>query len=60
MKLTNGMQITTANKPKLKGSNYYFKDANGKENRIPQSRVVQIMPASMAADEKQPFKPSIK
>jgi hypothetical protein len=53
MKLTNGSQITTPSKPKLKGSSYHFKDASGRENVIPQSRVMMIEPASMAAEENQ-------
>lgn len=60
MKMTNGMQITTSSKPKLKGSNYYWKDGSGKVNQVPQSRVVQIMPASEAKDEGQRFKPELK
>jgi hypothetical protein len=60
MKLSNGMQITTASKPKLKGATYYYKDANGKVNTIPQGRVLEILPASMAQDEKPAFKPTLK
>ncbi len=60
MKLSNGMQITTASKPKLKGGDYYFKDATGKVNKVPQSRVMVIEPASMAKGEQQRFKPSLK
>jgi hypothetical protein len=60
MKLTNGMQITTASKPKLKGATYYFKDATGKVNAIPQGRVLEVLPASMAQEEKGPFKPTLK
>ena len=51
MKLSNGVQITTPHKPKLKGSDYYYKDALGRENKIAQSRVVEIAPASMVAEE---------
>ena len=60
MKLSNGRQITTASKPKLKGATYYFKDAKGKVNTIPQSRVLEILPASMAQDEKPAFQPTLK
>jgi hypothetical protein len=59
MRLSNGMQITTASKPKLKGATYYFKDATGRVNTIPQGRVLEIMPASMA-NEKPRFKPSLQ
>jgi hypothetical protein len=52
MKLTNGMQISTPSKPKLKGANYHFKDAYGHDHTIPQSRVAEVLPSSMAAEEK--------
>lgn len=51
MKLNNGLQISTPHKPKLQGSNYCYKDAQGRDNFIPQSRVQEIAPASMAAEE---------
>ena len=57
MKLGNGTRVTTASKPQLKGSNYYFKDATGQINAVPQSRVLEIEPASMAAEEDK-FTPS--
>ena len=55
MKLSNGSTITTPGKPKLKGTYYHFKDAKGQDNMVPQSRVVLIQPASMAAEEKKKF-----
>ncbi len=58
MKLNNGLQVTTASKPKLKGGYYYFKDASGRENYIPQTRVREIEPASMAKEENPIFKPT--
>jgi hypothetical protein len=51
MKLTNGSVISTPGKPKLKGSEYRYKDAKGAVHRIPQSRVRQIQPASMAEED---------
>lgn len=57
MRMSNGMQITTPHKPKLKGSYYVYKDAAGRENLVPQSRVTEIAPASMAAEENK-FTPS--
>jgi hypothetical protein len=57
MKLNNGMTVTTDSKPKLRGNNYYFQDASGRENVIPQSRVRVIEPSSMAAEENK-FHPS--
>ncbi len=53
VKLNNGLQITTPHKPVLKGSSYYYKDAKGNEQVIPQSRVQLIEPASMAREETQ-------
>jgi hypothetical protein len=58
MKLTNGMQMTTSSKPKLKGGNYYFKDGKGQEISVPQGRVREIEPATMAKEEKPLFKPT--
>ncbi len=58
MKLSNGYEITTASKPKLKGASYHFKDAKGQENMISQGRVMQIEPASIAHAEQKPFKPA--
>lgn len=57
MKLSNGVNVTTANKPKLKNGYYSFKDAAGRENRISQGRVMEIEPASMATEDKDRFKP---
>ena len=59
MKLNNGVRVTTASKPQLKGANYYFKDASGQINVVPQSRVIEIEPASMAEEEEKftPAKP---
>jgi hypothetical protein len=58
MKLNNGRQVVTASKPKLKGANYYYKDAKGQEISIPQSRVTEVLPASMASEEQSRFKSS--
>ncbi len=58
MKMSNGVQITTASKPKLKGSSYYFKDASGREQSVPQGRVQEILPASRAKEEKNFFRPA--
>jgi len=60
MKLSNGTQITTASKPQLKGANYHFKDALGRDNAVPQSRVTVIEPASMAKEESKVPKPKVK
>jgi hypothetical protein len=60
LKLNNGRQITAAGKPKLKGGSYCFKDAAGREVSIPQSRVREIEPASMAKEEKPLFKPTVE
>jgi len=57
IKLNNGSTVTTASKPKLKGSTYYYKDAKGDMVSLPQSRVREIEPASMAAEENKQFTP---
>ena len=51
MKLSNGGAISTPSKPKLEGSYYRYKDAKGQVYYIPQSRVLEIQPASMAEEE---------
>ena len=57
MTLNNGTRITTVNKPRLKGSTYYFKDATGRTNSEPAGRVREIAPASMvSSDENTRFK----
>jgi hypothetical protein len=57
MKLSNGVRIVTPSKPRLKGANYYFKDAMGRENVMPQSRVTEISPASMVTEDNK-FQPT--
>ena len=59
MKLSNGATITTPSKPKLKGGNYYYKNARGEVSKIPQSHVQVIEPTSMAKEENKftPAKP---
>ncbi len=57
IKLSNGMKVTTASKPKLKNGYYAFKDAAGNQNRVSQNRVLEIEPASMAEEEKTRFTP---
>ena len=54
MKLTNGAQITTATKPRLKDGIYHFKDAKGEEHVVPAASVRELAPASMAARENKP------
>jgi len=51
MKLSNGARIVTPSKPKLKNGNYYYKDARGEVNVVPQTRVQEIEPTSMAEEE---------
>jgi hypothetical protein len=58
--LNNNMRLTATTKPRLKGGNYYFKDAQGKETYVPSGRVKEIAPASMANEEKKPFKPEAR
>jgi hypothetical protein len=54
MRLNNGMEITTASKPKLKEGVYQFKDAKGEEHYVPVTRVREVAPASMAEKEDRP------
>lgn len=56
MKMSNGVNIVTSSKPKLKGARYYFKDATGQEKWVPESQVREIEPASMAKEEQPMFK----
>ena len=50
--LDNGRRLTTASKPKLKGGNYVYKDATGRQAMVPAARVREIAPQSMAAKDK--------
>jgi hypothetical protein len=56
MRLTNGQQITTASKPKLKGVYYVYKDPLGRDNFVPQGRVLEILPTKVAQEENSKFK----
>jgi Bacterial protein of unknown function (DUF903) len=54
MKLSNGSEITTATKPRLKEGIYHFKDAKGEEHFVPTGRVREIAPASVVDREYKP------
>jgi len=58
--LNNGTKLSAASKPKLKQGRYYYKDAHGREDSMPEGRVRQIEPASFAAEEQKQnqFKPT--
>jgi hypothetical protein len=58
VRLSNGQKISTSSKPKLDQGVYHFKDAAGKTRYVSAGRVAEIVPASMAKDEKEPFKPN--
>ena len=60
MKLNNGLQITSASKPKLKGGYYLYTDAAGRTSSVAAVRVLEIEPASMAKEESNQFKPKSK
>jgi hypothetical protein len=51
MELSNGVVLTTASKPKLKGGYYHYKGPKGEEQLVPQSRVRMVQPESMAKEE---------
>jgi hypothetical protein len=51
MQLTNGNEITSIGKPKLKDGAYYFTNTSRKPQVVPALRVRSIQPASMAAEE---------
>jgi hypothetical protein len=57
MKLNNGLVVRTNSKPHLQGAYYHYKDAQGKDAFVPQSRVAEIEPASQAKEEEK-FTPS--
>jgi len=54
LKLTNGAEITTVNKPRFKDGGWYFKDAKGDEHFVPAARVNEVAPVSTAARESKP------
>jgi hypothetical protein len=55
VRFSNGTHVTAVGKPKLKGAHYEYKDASGKVHRVPEGRVTEIEPASMARREESPF-----
>jgi len=56
MTLNNGTKVVAASKPQLKEGTYYFKDATGGEQTIPQGRVREISPGTHSKTEANPFK----
>jgi hypothetical protein len=57
IKLSNGGQIDSVGKPKLVGGSFHYKDALGRDHLIPESRVLEMEPASMATEEQKTFTP---
>ena len=62
VKLTNGDIIAAATKPKLVGTNYYFRDISGQDDLVPKSRVAKISSGKIVEEEQpppasKPFKP---
>ena len=56
--MNNGTQLVAASKPRLQGGTYYFKDATGNEQTVPQGRVREVSPGTSAKTEANPFKVS--
>jgi len=54
MRLTNGSEITTSSKPRLKEGVYQFKDAKGEVHFVPVARVREVAPASVVSREDKP------
>ena len=54
LRLTNGSDITTATKPRLKEGVYHFKDAKGEEHFVSQARVREVAPASVVKRDDKP------
>jgi hypothetical protein len=57
MKLSDGDQIISLNKPKLQGTVYCFTNGTGQPDMIPQSHVVKIQAVSIAKEEQKPLFP---
>jgi len=58
MKLSNGDQMISVSKPKLKGANYHFKSEAGMDCVIPRSRVVKIETGAVVEEEKKTSAPT--
>jgi hypothetical protein len=55
VRMTNGTKITAIGKPKLKGAHWEFTDYSRRKRQIPEGRVAEIEPASMAKREDSMF-----
>ena len=55
--MANGRTVTTASKPKLVKGCYVWKDGLGQTQSLPEGRVREIAPASMAKEKQKQFKP---
>jgi len=51
MRLSNGDQVVSLSKPKLREQNYYFTDGEGVAGVVPASRVVKIETISVVNSE---------
>jgi hypothetical protein len=54
IKLNNGDQLISPNKPKLQGATYHFTDSSGTELVIPRSRVKKIATVTVAKEQEKP------
>ena len=57
MKINNGDELISLSRPKLQGTNYFFRDDMG-QHVIPQSRVVKIVPVSVVNEQGTPPSPA--
>jgi hypothetical protein len=58
IKLTNGDQMISFSKPKVKNGSYHFRDEGGYERVIPRSRVAKIETGAAVEEQKKPTTPS--
>ena len=58
IKISNGDQVISLSKPKLKETLYHFTDEMSQQHVIPQSRVVKIESISVVKEQQKPSPPA--